>query len=116
MVRFRNNRNEQNYNGYNNGYSRYNNSYIYGQPNVTQFAAVPGIQVPVNDFELNFRPKGNRPISIVFEAGGFLHNLVYSPVKTNTRINKDRVESGDFVLDNQKRYDSLFEVLNKHNN
>lgn len=43
------------------------------------FMNVAGVQVPVNDFSHYFRPVEDKPISIVFEAGGFLHNLVYTP-------------------------------------
>lgn len=46
MARFRNNRNGRNYNGY-------NNSYIYGQPNVAQFAAVTG------ELEMQVGPSGD---------------------------------------------------------
>lgn len=59
----------------------YNSPYasMYGTPNTAMFMNVAGVQVPVNDFSHYFRPEGDKPISIVFEAGGFLHNLVYTP-------------------------------------
>lgn len=53
MARFRNNRNEGNYKEYNNGYSGYNNSNIYSQTNVAQFAAVTG------EIEMQVGPSGD---------------------------------------------------------
>ncbi len=66
-----------------NGFNNYDYSSpyasMYGILNTSMFMNVAGVQVPVNDFSHYFRPEGDKPISIVFEAGGFLHNLVYTP-------------------------------------
>lgn len=72
--------------GFLRGRNRFNNYYynspfasMYGTPNTAMFMNVAGVQVPVNDFSHYFRLEGDKPISIVFEAEGFLHNLVYTP-------------------------------------
>lgn len=75
-----------------------NNSYtnMYGTPNMAMFANVLGVKVDVYEFQRNFEPeKLNRMTSIVFEAGGFLHNLVY----TTNISHKKSLKTEDLVME-----------------
>lgn len=94
----------------------YNNyDYLYSRPNVSMFSNVVGIEVPVSDFENNFDDDSDYPKSIVFEAGGILHNLVYTPARINRNANGKTKRRGTFTLDGERGFENLREVLSERN-
>ena len=63
---------------------------------------MPGVQGPLREFETNFAQYGASPVSVVFEAGGFLHSLQYQgEIKSNANRVGRTDEINKFVLDGQ---------------